>query len=219
VNPGVPEGAGSGRLSSCAANVPQRVKLFLDICQGLGLGAATGIRPFLPAVLTGLLAMGDVGVDFDGTSYAFLESPIWVVAVAAFMVLTFVLARRDEPGALDAAVGGLAVGIAALLFAGSLADHGRDSTGWTILAVVAGALAAALGNAAVRDLAARTAQRLDAAARRALPLWFEGVALLLAALSIALPPVSLVAIPALAWLLIGGRRREGGKYAGLRVLR
>lgn len=195
------------------------MKLFLDICQGLGLGAASGIRPFLPAILTGLLAAGDVGVDFDGTHYAFLESPLWIAGVAVVMVLTFVLARRGEPTSLDAAIGGLAIGLAALLFAGSLADHGRESAGWTVLGLLGGALAAALGNAAVRDLAVRTAQRLDAAARRALPLWFEGVAVVLAALSIALPPVSLVAIPFLVWLLLGGRRREGGKYAGLRVLR
>jgi hypothetical protein len=195
------------------------MKLFLDICQGLGLGAAAGIRPFLPAVFTGLMATGDVGVDFDGTNFAFLESPVWIAGVAVVMVLTFALARREEPGALDAAVGGIAIGIAILLFAGTLADHGHESLGWTLLAVVAGGLAGVLGNATARDLAVRTARRLDAAAQRALPLWFEGVALLLAALSLALPPVALVAIPALLWLLLGGRRREGGKYAGLRVLR
>ena len=195
------------------------MNLFLDICQGLGLGAAAGIRPFMPAILAGLLAMGDVGVDFDGTHFAFLESPVWIVALAVVMVLSFVLSRREEPGAVDAAVGGLAMGIAALLFAGSLADHGRESAGWIALAVVAGIAVAALGNASVRDLAARTAKRLDAAARRALPLWFEGVALLLAALSIAVPPIALVALPFLVWLLLGGRKREGGKYAGLRVLR
>jgi len=27
--------------------------LFLDICQGLGLGASAGVRPFLPALATG----------------------------------------------------------------------------------------------------------------------------------------------------------------------
>lgn len=193
--------------------------LFLDICQGLGLAAAAGIRPFLPAILAGLLAMGDVGVDFDDTSFAFLESPIWIVALAVAMVLTFVLSRRDEPGSVDAAVAGLGMGLGALLFAGSLADHGRESAGWIALAVVAGIAAAALGNGAVRDLAARTARRLDAAARRALPLWFEGVGLVLAALAIVVSPVALVALPLLAWLLLGGRKREGGKYAGLRVLR
>ncbi|MEO6497204.1 MAG: DUF4126 domain-containing protein [Solirubrobacteraceae bacterium] len=198
------------------------MNLFLDICQGLGLGAAAGIRPFLPAVLAGLLTMGDLGLDFDGTPFSFLESPVWLVALAVVMVLTFVLSRGENAGGdgfIDAAVGGLAMGIAALLFAGSLADHGRDSAGWIVVAVVAGIAVAALGNAAVRDLAARTAERLDAAARRALPLWFEGVALVLAALSIVVPPVALVVLPFLVWLLLGGRKREGGKYAGLRVLR
>ncbi len=89
----------------------------------------------------------------------------------------------------------------------------------TVLGLLAGAAAAALGQAAVRDLARRTAKRLDAAARAALPVYFEAVALLLSALSIALPPVSLLILPFLAWLLAGGRRREGGKYAGLRILR
>jgi hypothetical protein len=198
------------------------VKLFLDICQGLGLGAAAGLRPFLPAVVTGLLAGGDVGVDFDHTHYAFLESPAWIVALAAAMALTFVGARREDEGGagfLDAAVAGIAIGVGALLFAGSLADHGRDSAAWTVLGLLGGGAAAALAGASARDLALRTGRRLDAAARRALPLWFEGVAVVLAALSIAIPPVSLVAIPLLVWLLAGGRRREGGKYAGLRVLR
>lgn len=194
------------------------MKLFLDICQGLGLGAAAGIRPFMPAILAGLLALGDAGIDFDGTSFSFLESPVWIVGVAAAMVLTFVLGRRDHPW-LDGVLAGASGLLGALLFAGSLADHGRDSAGWVLLAVLAGAAAAWLGNTSVRDLAARTAQRLDTAARRALPLWFEGVALILAALSIVLSPIALVALPFLVWLLLGGRRREGGKYAGLRSLR
>jgi hypothetical protein len=193
--------------------------VFLDLCQGLGLGAAAGIRPFLPGILVGLFAMADRAVDFDDTSYAFLEHPVWIVGLGVLLVASFVLARRDEPGALDAAVAGLAIGLGALLFAGSLADNGRDSLGWTVLGLVAGAAAAALGNASVRDLAARTARRLDTAARRALPMWFEGVAVVLAALCLVVPPVALVAVPFLVWLLLGGRRREGGKYAGLRVLR
>ena len=35
--------------------------------QGIGLALAVGLRPFLPALLAGALARGDVGVDFDGT--------------------------------------------------------------------------------------------------------------------------------------------------------
>jgi hypothetical protein len=193
--------------------------MFLDICQGLGLGAASGIRPFLPAILVGIFATADAGVDFEGTGFNFLESPIWIAAMAVLLVLSFVLARRDQPGAVDQAVAFISGIVGALLFAGSLADHGRESAGWVTLGVLAGAAAAWIGNAVVRDLGGRTAKRLDAQARRALPLWFEGVALLLAALSVALPPVSLVAVPLLVWLLVGGRRREGGKYAGLRILR
>ena len=40
-----------------------------------------------------------------------------------------------------------------------------------------------------------------------------------AGLSILFPPLALFVIGALVWLLAGGRRREGEKYAGLRILR
>jgi hypothetical protein len=43
--------------------------------------------------------------------------------------------------------------------------------------------------------------------------------MVLAALSILIPPVSILAIAFLIWLLAGGRRRSGEKYAGLRILR
>lgn len=196
------------------------MNLFLDICQGLGLGASAGIRPFLPAIVTGAFAAADFGVDFDRTDYSFLESPVWIAVMAVALVLA-VLLRRDErrSGPVDAALGGLGVGLGALFFAGSLADHGRTGAAATVLGLLGGALAALLSQAATRDLMLRTARRLDTAARNALPVYFEGVALVLAALSIAIPPVSLLALPFLAWLLAGGRRREGGKYAGLRILR
>ena len=193
--------------------------LFLDICQGLGLGASAGIRPFLPALVTGGFAAADWGVDFDGTDYSFLESPVWIAAVAVLMVLVFLLRRAAEGGPTDAALGGIGVGLGALFFAGTLADHGH--TGWaaTLLGLAGGAAAAFVGQAAARDLTNRTGRRLDAAARSALPVSCEGVAMVLAALSIAIPPISLLALPFLVWLLAGGRRREGGKYAGLRILR
>jgi hypothetical protein len=40
-----------------------------------------------------------------------------------------------------------------------------------------------------------------------------------AALVVLVPPLSIVVVAFLAWLLQGGRRRSGEKYAGLRVLR
>jgi hypothetical protein len=39
------------------------------------------------------------------------------------------------------------------------------------------------------------------------------------ALSIVAPPVGVIALLGLLWLLLAGRRREGEKYAGLRILR
>jgi hypothetical protein len=38
-------------------------------------------------------------------------------------------------------------------------------------------------------------------------------------ISVLAPPAGIVALVLAAWLLIAGRRREGQKYAGLRILR
>jgi hypothetical protein len=43
--------------------------------------------------------------------------------------------------------------------------------------------------------------------------------MVIAALSILIAPVSLLALGFFVWLLAGGRRRAGEKYAGLRILR
>jgi hypothetical protein len=53
----------------------------------------------------------------------------------------------------------------------------------------------------------------------ALPYFVELAAVLLAVLSIVAPPVGPIALALLLWLLFAGRRREGQKYAGLRILR
>ena len=45
----------------------------LDLLPGRGIAAAVGIRPFLPALLVGALAAADLGIDFEGTDFAFLE--------------------------------------------------------------------------------------------------------------------------------------------------
>ena len=43
--------------------------------------------------------------------------------------------------------------------------------------------------------------------------------MLLAGLAVVVAPVSVLALGFFAFLLRGGRRREGEKYAGLRILR
>jgi hypothetical protein len=192
------------------------VKLFLDICIGLGLAQAAGLRPFLPAVVAGGFAAGDVFIDFDGTDFAFLESTAWLLGLTVLGVGALIL--RNEIATrppLVAVMHGLGMGLGAVLFAGVLADDGY--TWWP--GIPAGIAAAWLSGSAARDLLGRAAGRLDDEARAHLPVYAEGVAIALAALSIVAPPVALVALGFFAWLLIGGRRRAGEKYAGLRVLR
>ena len=192
----------------------------LDILTGVGLGAAAGIRPFLPALAAGAAAAADLMIDFEGTDLAFLEKAGWLLAVVLALIVFVLLQRRLtseglDRGPLGAALGGIALGVGALLFAGALADH--TDTWWPGL--VGGIACALLAQTAVRDLLRRTRARLDPGAREALTLYADGASLLLAALAILLPPVSVIAVAALAWLLISGRRRSGEKYAGLRILR
>jgi hypothetical protein len=71
----------------------------------------------------------------------------------------------------------------------------------------------------VRPVFVRVRARLDAGAAGLLPLYREALALAAAGLSVLFPPLALIVIAGLVFLLFGGRRREGEKYAGLRILR
>jgi len=191
------------------------MKLLLDILQGMGLASAAGIRPFLPTLVAGAFASADIGVDYDGTAFSFLESPVFLLVVAIVMVLTFVLRGRLDTAAGTAAISGIGIGLGAVLFAATLDD--RYAVWWPGL--IGGLVIAALAGAAANNLFARTRGRLDKEAAAALPIYAEAVAVVLAALAILIPPVSIVAVVFFIWLLLGGRRREGEKYAGLRILR
>jgi hypothetical protein len=85
--------------------------------------------------------------------------------------------------------------------------------------IVGGALAAALGFFAARSLFGRVRRRLDADAQAVLPAYGEAAGLVSAGASVLFPPLAILVLGALAWLLAGGRRRAGEKYAGLRILR
>jgi Domain of unknown function (DUF4126) len=192
------------------------VRLLIDILQGAGLAGAAGIRPFLPALVAGAFASADVGIDYDGTPFAFLEAPGWLLAVVVAVIAVVVAERRGVPeGPLESALSGIGIGIGALLFAATLADH--YDLWWPGL--LAGGLCAALAGAATRSLIARTRARLDPEARAALPVYVESTAIVLAALAVVVAPISVLAIGFFAFLLRGGRRRAGEKYAGLRILR
>jgi hypothetical protein len=194
------------------------VDFVLDLLQGAGIAAAIGIRPFLPVLLVGALASADVGLDFDGTDFAFLEEWPFLLAALVLVAVTDFLNRRQanlESGPMLWVLLGISVVLGALMGAGSLADHDY------VIApgIVAGVLAAALGFFAALSLFGRVRRRLDPDAQSVLPLYGEGAALGAAGVSILFPPLAIIVLAGLAWLLIGGRRRAGEKYAGLRILR
>jgi len=196
------------------------VDLALAIAQGIGLALACGIRPFLPALLAGALASADLGVNFSGTDFAFLERSWFLLAVVVLLVVVVTLERRRgsaaiAAGPVGAAVAGVAIGLGALLCAGSMADV--SGTWWPGIPI--GLACAAVGQVTARGVLAGAGQRLDAAARGALPVYADGASLVLAALAVALPPLSVVVLVLCLWLLFRRRRRSGEKYAGLRVLR
>lgn len=213
-------GSAPGRpsLSSIviAVTLPDAVRLLIDILQGAGLAGAAGIRPFLPALVAGALASGDIGIDYEGTPFHFLEAPGWLLAVVVALVALVIAQRRGVPeGPLESALAGLGIGLGALLAAATIADH--YDLWWP--ALLGGGLCAALAGAATRSLVTRTRARLDPEARAALPVYVDGTALVLAALAIVAAPISVVALGFFAFLLRGGRRRAGEKFAGLRILR
>jgi uncharacterized protein DUF4126 len=199
---------------------PQRsvTSLFLDIGQGAGLAGASGIRPFLPPLLAGALARGDVGVDFSGTNWDFLESPGFLLAIFALAVIWYGAERSGPNRMLELAAASIGLALGALLFAGSLAEGGSEA--WP--GIFAGVACGALAWAAVGGLLERTRGRLAAQGEGhagLLTLYAELAALLLAGLAVLLPPVSFLALAAFVFLLVRGRREGERKYAGLRVLR
>jgi hypothetical protein len=196
------------------------MNFLLDLLQGAGIAAAIGIRPFLPVLLVGALAAANLGIDFGGTDFAFLEEAPALAIVVVLLAVALYAVRRAGPEAVERrpyvlVFAAFAILLGALEAAGSLADHGHP----IVAGVVVGAACAALGFAATRDLLMRTRRRLDVEAATALPVYAEAAALLAAGLSVLFPPLAILVVAGLAALLLGGRRRSGEKYAGLRILR
>jgi Domain of unknown function (DUF4126) len=192
------------------------ISLVLDIGQGAGLAGASGVRPFLPPLLAGALARGDIGIDFEGSGWQFLESPIFLLAVLALAVISYAAERSGvSRRPLTLVVRGLALALGALLFAGALAAGGHPA----LPGLLAGALCAGLAYLAVGGLLERAGRRLDDSSAGLLVVYGDVAALLLAALAIFVAPLAFLALVAFAALLVRGQRRGEHKYAGLRILR
>ena len=194
------------------------MRYLLDILQAAGLGSATGIRPFLPALVAGALGRADVGVDFEGTSFAFLESPIFLIALVVAMAASVALARaRPDDPRLASALSGIGIGLGALLGAGSLDD--RFSVWWPGPASPAASARSSRPPRRARSSrgCARVSTRRRAprcrSTRRAAGMRARRPR------ASSSPPIAILAIGFFVWLLIGSRRRGQEKYAGLRILR
>jgi hypothetical protein len=196
------------------------VHLVFDIFQGMGVAAAVGIRPFLPALAVGALGAGDVQIDFSHCSFSFLQSTPFLLGMAVgAIILAFVERRlgseRLEQGPLALLIAAISVALGALLFAGSLCRGGYAI--WPGL--IGGVICAGIGILATRPLLARVRARLDSESTGALSLIAEAAALLAAVLSVLAPPVGVIVVGLLLWLLVAGRGRGEQKFAGLRILR
>jgi hypothetical protein len=196
------------------------VHLAFDIFQGIGIAAAVGIRPFLPAIAVGALGAADVQINFSHTSYSFLEQGPFLLVMVIGVVLLGVTERRATRELLQGrlvvlTLAAISLIIGALMFAGALAqDHHAVWPGF-----IAGVICAGVGLLATRPLLDRVRARLDETTATMLPVFTESTALLAAVLTVLLPPVGVIVLVLLLWLLFAGRSRAEQKYAGLRILR
>jgi hypothetical protein len=194
--------------------------LAFDIFQGLGIALAIGIRPFIPALAVSALASGGVQIHFQHTDYSFLQGTPFILIVVVGAIAVSVAERqlgpdRADNGPFPSILLMVSFVLAALFFAGALAQHHHPAwPGW-----IGGVLCAGLAAAAIWPLLKRVRARLDEQAASATVLYAEGAALLIGVLATVAPPVGPLAVIAVIWLLLAGRRREGKKYAGLRILR
>jgi hypothetical protein len=193
--------------------------LFLAISQGIGTSLATGFRSFLPPLLVCVLARGDIAVDFDGTDYEFLESVPFLVGLLAVNLAAVLSDRTGVRRNLEWPFFAVSLALGGLMFAGSLAEEDYTAAP----GLVAGAVCATLAYVAAQTFLVRARTRLDARGQEEsagfLDFYLAVAALCLAALAVLIPPVSLIALAFLIWVLAVSRRRGSRKFEGLRVLR
>lgn len=185
----------------------------LDLLQGAGIGLGVGLS-LLAAPLVALLALLDLGLDLEGTAFSFLESVPAIVVLFAVAVAVAVIPAVRTPAARRGVLV-LAILLGAGFAAGSLDD--RSDTWWPGLAI--GGAAAAAAFLVAETLLARVRSRLADDAQGLLPFYAAAAGLVLAGLSVALPPLAILGAGLVARLGTGAKRREGEKYAGLRILR
>ena len=194
--------------------------LFMAICQGLGLALAVGIGGPLAALFIAMMAALGSGIHPDATDYDFLSATWFLVTLLAVVVI-FMLARGREVMRWPTIAVLAAIG--AVVFAASLAEDGHTAWPGLILGAVATSFAAAVAYAvlegAIKRAEGNEPGSKEADAANFMIVAFAAAGIVVAAFSLFLPPVSLLALVAVIWLAAGRRRRAGEKYEGLRILR
>ena len=192
--------------------------LFLAISQGIGTSLAAGVRTFLVPLLVGAMARANLGVDFDGTEYEFLESVVWLAIMLAMIVGAWWVERADIP--VSPAVWVVAsAAIGAVLFAGSLAERDYASEPGLFAGMVVALFGFFAAQAFLGGAQERLSARGESGAAGTLSLVVDLAALVVAALAVLVEPVSYLALAFCAWVLLVRRRRAAQKYEGLRILR
>ncbi len=162
-----------------------------------------------------------LGVSFAHDPFRFLRADWWLLVVVLVLIAAYALqlllglsalpepdAERARPTPLAAALGGLAYGAGAVLFAGTLAAHG--DAWWPGL--LGGLAAVALAQRAVLPVFARARARLaDGGARQALSVYLDAASLLLAALVALLHPLGYVLLALLVVVRAARARARRGE--------
>ena len=192
----------------------------MAICQGLGLALAVGIGGPLAALFIAAMAALGSGIHPDGTDYRFL-SETWFLVTLLAIVVVFMFARgraamRGPSIAVLAAIG-------AIVAAASLAEEDEPAIIGIVIGAIATAFAADLSMSVLSGALERAKGNepgsKEADAANFMIVAFAAAGIVLAAISLFVPPVSILALIALIWLALSRRRRAGEKYEGLRVLR
>ena len=194
--------------------------LFLAICQGLGLALAVGIGGPLAALFIAMMGSLDAGIHPDGTGYDFLAATWFLVTLLALVVL--VMVSRNKPSLRYPTIAVLAA-IGAIVCAASFAESGYAAWPGLVIGALAAALAALVSYGVLEGAIGRAKGNepgsKEADAANVLIISFAVAGVVLAAVSLFVPPVSLLAVAALAYLAFSRRRKADEKYEGLRILR
>jgi CHASE2 domain-containing sensor protein len=194
--------------------------VFMEICQGLGLALAVGIGGPIAALFISMMGSLDAGIHPDGSDYGFLSATWFLVTLLALVVLGML--ARNKASLRIPTIAVLAA-IGAIVCAASFAENGDIAWPGLIFGAVATAFAAVISYDVLEGAMSRAKGNepgsTEADAANALIIGFAAAGIVLAALCLFIPPISLAVLAALVYLAVSRRRRADEKYEGLRILR